>query len=113
MSTDHSIYFEADQNLRDVAQSPGFPHLRLHPTIVNPERINEFSATQEQLLLAMHLQSHQLLVISNKSISIYLIPKIRTGLQKLGSGALNGENGELDLYRVSVNLSKQVKLWSG
>lgn len=83
-ATDPRIHFEPEQNLRDVVNSPKFPYLRLHPAIIDPTRMNELSISEEKLLLAMHLQSRQFLVVSNKSLSIYQIPQIRTGLQTAG-----------------------------
>jgi hypothetical protein len=44
-------------------------------------------AGEEQLLLAMHCSSDQLLVISNKSIHIYKVPRLKSGLFRAGAVA--------------------------
>lgn len=113
MSSDHSIYFEEGQNLLDVIRSPGFPHVRLHPAVLDPSRIDEFSPADEILLLAMHLQANQLLVISNKSISIYLIPQLKSKLQTAGSIGLKVGIGMIpivgDLLDAGEKLLKPVE----
>lgn len=75
--SDHSIYLEQEQSLAEVAQSPGFPHLRIHPALIDTSRLTEISPTEEKLLLAMHIQGNQLLVISNKSATVYQIPQFK------------------------------------
>ena len=83
MSTDHSIYL--DKNLHNFILGPGFPYLRLNPALINSTSTNEISSAGEQLLLAMHCPLGQLLVISNKHIYIYQIPRQMTRLQTAGN----------------------------
>ena len=87
MATNHAIYFEDGQDLLDVLQSPGFPQLRLHPALLDGTRIDEITTDQETLVLAMHCSSDQLLVISNRSIHIYKVPRLKSGLFRAGAVA--------------------------
>lgn len=87
MATDHGIYFEEAQDLVDVIQSPGFPQLRLHPALHDEARLGEIAGEEEQLLLAMHCLSDQLLVISKKAIYVYKIPRLQSGILRAGAVA--------------------------
>ncbi|MGE5250693.1 MAG: hypothetical protein ACM3QS_10830 [Bacteroidota bacterium] len=84
---DHSVYLETDAAA--VAQSPGFPYLRLSPVLIDTESPERFSAPAEELLLAMHLSDGKLLVISNKHISIYKVPSKKSFIQKATSVGLH------------------------
>lgn len=111
--SDHSIYCEAGQSLADVAQTPGFPFLRLHPALIDVSRVNEISPTDEKLLLAMHLQGNQFLVISNKFATVYMVPQMKTKLQRAGRVGLKIGIGMIpivgELLDAGENLLKPVE----
>ena len=61
------------------SESPGFPLIRFNPIIEN-EEISSLS-DDEQLLFLMHCEKGRLLLVSNKRIVIYKIPKKKSFLR--------------------------------
>lgn len=109
--SDHSVYLEKEQALAEIAQSPGFPYLRIHPALIDTSRLAEISPTDEKLLLAMHLRGNQLLVISNKSAAVYQIPqfKQRSKLVAVGGVGLKFGIGMIPIVGDLMDVGEQ--LW--
>ncbi len=74
--TDNLVYFE--ENFEIFSEMLGFPYLRLNPMLLSDEINNLLSTTNEMLLLMMHCNSAELLVVSNKRILLYRIPQPRS-----------------------------------
>lgn len=80
--TDHSIYLA--ENFTDFFHTPGFPHLRLHPALILADHPDQLSASEEQVLLVMHSTSNNLLVVSNRNVIVYKIPRFKPFLERVG-----------------------------
>ena len=83
---DHSIYLA--ENFTDFFSTPGFPYLRLHPALILADYPVDLSTSEEQVLLVMHSTSNNLLVVSNRNVFVYKIPRYKAFLERVGtSGA--------------------------
>jgi len=80
--TDHSIYLA--ENFTDFVHTPGFPYLRIHPALLIEDYPVQLSATEEQVLLVMHSTSNNLLLVSNRNVFVYKIPRYKPFLERLG-----------------------------
>lgn len=80
--TDHSVYMA--ENFIDFVKTPGFPYLRLNPALLIFDQPVELSAEAEQVLLVMHSTSNNLLVVSNRNVIVYQIPRYKPFLERLG-----------------------------
>jgi hypothetical protein len=109
--SDHSVYLEKEQALADVARSPGFPYLRIHPALIDTSRMNEISSEGERLLLAMHLPGNQLLVISNRSAAVYQIPQFKQRSKLAAVGRVGWKVGIGMIPVVGELMDVGEKLW--
>lgn len=80
--TDHSVYLA--ENFTDFVYTPGFPYLRLHPALLLDDYPVQLSATEEQVLFVMHSTSNNLLVVTNRNVYVYKIPRYKPFLERLG-----------------------------
>ena len=80
--TDHSVYLA--ENFTDFVYTPGFPYLRLHPALLLDDYPVQLSPTEEQVLLVMHSTSNNLLVVTNRNVCVYKIPRYKPFLERLG-----------------------------
>ena len=92
---DHGDYLEANYEM--FLEMPGFPFIRMNPAQ------NSHAFSTEQLLLVMHGRSAELLVVSNKRIVIYEIPKKKSLFRRasgvagnIGLGMIPGVGDMLD-----------------
>jgi hypothetical protein len=109
--SDHSVYLEKEQTLADIAQSPGFPYLRIHPALIDTSRLAEISSAEERLLLAMHLPGNQLLVISNRSAIVYQIPQFKQRSKLAAVGGVGLKIGIGMIPVVGELMDAGEKLW--
>lgn len=72
MSVEQSLQLE--ENVPSISRPPWFLNLRLNPALLNSEGAQTISATEEQLLLVMHGTLKRLMVVSNRSLTIYKMP---------------------------------------
>ena len=79
---DHSVYLA--ENFTDFVYTPGFPYLRLHPALLLDDYPVQLSPTEEQVLLVMHSTSNNLLVVTNRNVCVYKIPRYKPFLERLG-----------------------------
>jgi hypothetical protein len=72
MSVEQSI--QLGENVPTISRPAWFLDLRLNPALLTSEGAQPISATEEQLLLVMHGAAKRLMVVSNKSLTIYKLP---------------------------------------
>lgn len=80
--TDHSVYLA--ENFTDFVQTPGFPYLRLNPALLVFDDPVQLPDDEEQVLLVMHSTSNNLLVVSNRNVFVYQVPRFKPFLERLG-----------------------------
>lgn len=82
---DHSQYLLA--NLDDVCERSGFPYSRFKGLESNPE--DEPTEDSEQLIMALHGDMAEILILTTKKVAVYKIPRPKSFIKKAFSVAVD------------------------